>query len=257
MRLPSLCALVAVLLVALLPALAQAEEAAPEPTPAPAAPVLRPAAVRGTYGNELLSNELDITRYAMARDETPIYRFPMAGAARLGTLRFMTEDGFPEIYIVLASRIGADLHVWMQVRIPGRPNGRVGWVHEDRLGDLQVVNTRLHVRRGVDARLYRNNRLVWRAPVATGAPSTPTPAGSYWIREKFRGPGGAFGPYVFGTAAYSVLSDWPRGGVVGIHGTDQPGLIPGSPSHGCIRVRNDKVTQLYRLMPIGTPLLIT
>jgi hypothetical protein len=252
MRLPSPCLPLAALLLALTPQLANAETPASAPAPA-----LRPAAVSGAYGNERLSNELDVTRYAEARYETPIYTLPVAGSTRLGALRFMTEDGFPENYIVLESRIGADGQVWMQIRIPGRPNGRVGWVHEDRLGDLHVVTTRLHVRRGRDARLFRTNRLIWQAPVGTGAASTPTPAGNYWIREKFRGPGGAFGPYVFGTAAYSVLSDWPRGGVVGIHGTNQPGLIPGTPSHGCIRVRNDKVTQLYRLMPVGTPLLIT
>ena len=49
-------------------------------------------------------------------------------------------------------------------------------------------------------------------------------------------PGGSYGPWAFGTSAYSVLSDWPGGGVIGIHGTNQPHLIPGRPSHGCVRV---------------------
>ena len=64
------------------------------------------------------------------------------------------------------------------------------------------------------------------------------------------------GPLAFGTAAYSKLSEWPGGGVVGIHGTNEPGLIPGRPSHGCIRVRNRAVLRLGKLMPIGTPVLI-
>ena len=42
----------------------------------------------------------------------------------------------------------------------------------------------------------------------------------------------------------------------GIHGTDQPGLIPGHPSHGCIRLRNAAITRLYRLVPKGTPIEI-
>ena len=46
-------------------------------------------------------------------------------------------------------------------------------------------------------------------------------------------------PRAFGTSAYSNLSDWPGGGVVGIHGPTAR-LIPGRPSHGCIRVRNDR-----------------
>ena len=47
------------------------------------------------------------------------------------------------------------------------------------------------------------------------------------------------------------------GGVVGIHGTDQPQLIPGRPSHGCIRVPNDVVLRLAELLPLGTPVTIS
>ena len=63
-----------------------------------------------------------------------------------------------------------------------------------------------------------------------------------------------YGPYAVGTSAYSALSDWPGGGVVGIHGTDQPWLIPGRPSHGCIRMRNRDITFLVYRLPLGTPL---
>jgi len=31
-----------------------------------------------------------------------------------------------------------------------------------------------------------------------------------------------YGPVAFGTSAYARLSDWPGGGVVGIHGTNEP-----------------------------------
>ena len=83
--------------------------------------------------------------------------------------------------------------------------------------------------------------------MGVGAPGTPTPAGRFWIRERLRGFGGSFGPWAFGTSAYSnVLTGWPGGGVIGIHGTNQPGLIPGRPSHGCVRVPNWKIVQLKR-----------
>jgi lipoprotein-anchoring transpeptidase ErfK/SrfK len=65
-----------------------------------------------------------------------------------------------------------------------------------------------------------------------------------------------YGPRAFGTSACSGLSDWPGGGVIGIHGTNQPYLIPGWPSHGCIRVANRPIRRLARLMPIGTPVRI-
>jgi lipoprotein-anchoring transpeptidase ErfK/SrfK len=43
---------------------------------------------------------------------------------------------------------------------------------------------------------------------------------------------------------------------VGIHGTNEPNLIPGRPSHGCVRVKNGDILRLARLMKPGTPLLI-
>jgi len=108
------------------------------------------------------------------------------------------------------------------------------------------------------ATLYRDGRTIWSSRVGVGKASTPTPAGRFWIRSRLRGLRGdpVYGPYAFGTGAYSVLSDWPGGGVIGIHGTDQPQLIPGRPSHGCIRVPNAAVRRLWRLMPIGTPVAI-
>jgi lipoprotein-anchoring transpeptidase ErfK/SrfK len=44
--------------------------------------------------------------------------------------------------------------------------------------------------------------------------------------------------------------------VIGIHGTDQPQILPGYVSHGCVRMRNSSVLRLRRLMPIGTPVAI-
>ena len=77
------------------------------------------------------------------------------------------------------------------------------------------------------------------------------------MREKLRFDNApVYGTYALGTAAYAKVSDWPGGGVVGIHGTNQPQRIPGRPSHGCIRVKNADMARLYRLTPIGTPITI-
>jgi lipoprotein-anchoring transpeptidase ErfK/SrfK len=53
------------------------------------------------------------------------------------------------------------------------------------------------------------------------------------------------------SARSAVLTDWPDGGFVGIHGTNQPELLPGRVSHGCIRMRNEDIVELGRSMPIG------
>ncbi|MBV9003520.1 MAG: L,D-transpeptidase [Solirubrobacterales bacterium] len=109
------------------------------------------------------------------------------------------------------------------------------------------------------ATLLRAGRVVFRAPVAIGAPSTPTPAGQFYVRDRLSGfSNPMYGPLAFGTNARSpTLTDWPQGGVVGIHGTDRPDLIPGRVSHGCIRLKNAAIVTLGRLMPVGTPVTIT
>ena len=206
-----------------------------------------------------LSDEKTFTAWAHPEHRAPILRLPARTSRRIARLRYLTEDGFPEVYLVLRSFTDPDQRSWLQVRIPMRPNGRTGWVVSSALGPLQLVRTRLVVnRRDLRADLYNSGRRIWQSPIGVGKPSTPTPAGRFWIRERITvpNPRGPYGPEAFGTSAYSSLAGWPGGGVVGIHGTNQPYLIPGQPSHGCIRVPNRSIRQLARLMPIGTPVRI-
>jgi hypothetical protein len=158
--------------------------------------------------------------------------------------------------------------IWADYDNDGEPDADEPFSITDKdgqYGDLRhprrppAVTTSLVIdRRRARAVLRRAGTRIWRAPVGLGAPGMPTPRGRFYIREKIRNLGGSpiYGPWAFGTSAYSSLSDWPGGGVVGIHGTDQPWLIPGRPSHGCVRVRNRAIVRLARLMPIGTPVRI-
>ena len=206
-----------------------------------------------------LSDETTLSRWANTNLIARIRSQPSKQAHRIGKLHWNTEDGVPEVYLVLASRLDANDHVWLQIRVPGRPNGRTGWVPEEALSQLYVVGKRLVIdRRRLRATLYDRGKRVWSSPVGVGKRSTPTPAGRFWIRERLSNLRGdpLYGPWAFGTAAYSRLSEWPGGGVVGIHGTNQPWLIPGRPSHGCVRVPNRKIVKLKQLMPIGTPVWI-
>jgi L,D-transpeptidase catalytic domain len=226
--------------------------------PAVASEPLRAQDASGPLGNERLSNERTLTRWAHVDHRAPIRSAPRHDGRRLAGLRLLTEDGYPEVYLTLRSR-RVHGRVWIEVRLLGRPNGRTGWVPRAALGRLRVVTTVLEIyRRGARAVLRRDGRAIWRARIGHGAPGTPTPAGRFYIRARLRNLAGSpiYGPWAFGTSAYSSLSDWPGGGVVGIHGTNQPELIPGRPSHGCIRVRNPAIRRLVRLMPIGTPVLI-
>jgi L,D-transpeptidase catalytic domain len=220
---------------------------------------VRPLAERGPLGDERLSDERTLTRWAHAVARRPIRLKPALGSRRVGRVRLLTEDGYPEVYLALRSRRTARRQVWIQVRIPARPNGQTGWVPRGALGVLDAVRTALTIDRLRSvATLTRAGRRIWRAPVGHGAPGTPTPPGRFYVRERIRNLTGdpLYGPWAFGTSAYSGLSDWPGGGVIGIHGTNQPSLIPGRPSHGCVRVRNPDIERLVRLMPIGTPIRI-
>ena len=214
---------------------------------------------RHLAGSVRLSNERTFTRWAHPLHEAPIRTLPKASSRQITRSRFFTEDGFPNVYLLLRRWTDPHGRSWVRVRIPMRPNGKVGWMREDSLGPPQLVPTRLVVdRRSLSAALYRHGKRIWRTRVGVGKPGTPTPAGHFWIRERLKvnDPGGLYGPWAFGTSDYSTLSDWPGGGVIGIHGTNEPGLIPGRPSHGCIRMHNSAITRLAHRMPIGTPLLI-
>jgi hypothetical protein len=247
----------ALMLALALPASASAGSA---PAVAPASPPpLSLSSAPGVKGSVRLSNERTLTRWAHPVRRAAIRWLPTPHARRIVRTRPLTEDGFPEVYLVLRRWSDSSGHTWLRVRIPMRPNGRKGWVRGSALGPVYRVRTQLIVDRSkLRATLRKRGRKIWRAPVGIGSPSTPTPAGHFWIREKFKthSSGGLYGPVAFGTSDYSVLSDWPGGGVIGIHGTNEPSLIPGRPSHGCIRVQNSAVRRLWRLMPIGTPLLI-
>jgi hypothetical protein len=223
------------------------------------APSSASAASKSPAAHVQLSNETTLTRWAYAVTRGGSYSQPSSKARRVGPLRFRTEDGFPEVYVVLASVQDDRGRTWVRLRIPQRPNNVTGWALRSSLGDFHVVHTKLVVNRGtLRLTLYDHGHPIFRARVGVGKPSTPTPTGSFWIREKFRVKGSPlYGARSMGTAAYSTtLTDWPGGGIVGLHGTSEPGLIPGRPSHGCIRLRNPDIVRLYRLTPVGTPLLI-
>ena len=223
---------------------------------APAHAELRAPGTKGPLRTERLSNEKTVTRWANAAREAAVRSAPRAGARAIDRLHFWTEHGRPEVYLALRSRRVRG-KAWVRIRVPGRPNGRTGWVRERHLGRLHLERTRLVVdRAAAHATLYRSGKPIWSAPVGTGAPGSPTPGGHFYIRELLPGGGGAYGPWAFGTSAYSTRTEWSLGGVVGIHGTNQPHLIPGHPSNGCVRVRNEDIARLAKRMPIGTPLRI-
>lgn len=230
---------------------------AADPAPTTTAPTTTPPVVtKPSY--KKLSNRTTYTRWAYYNWNEKVRKSPSKRARVIGRLHPNTEDGPPEIYLALQLYTDAKGNEWVQTQLPGRPNGRIGWVPRDGLGEFHLIHTQLVVdRRKLRATLYKNGKRVFTAPVGVGKASTPTPRGKFWIRERLKGFGPVYGPLAFGTAAYSnKLTEWPGGGVVGVHGTNEPNLVPGRPSHGCVRMHNRDILRLARLMKPGTPLLI-
>lgn len=85
--------------------------------------------------------------------------------------------------------------------------------------------------------------------VAVGASETPTPLGVFRVTGKFAGWGGGFGGRFI-----RISVPW---GKYGIHGTNKPSSIGGAVSHGCIRMSDSGIKQLYSKVKPGAYVIIT
>ena len=203
---------------------------------------------------ERLSNERTETWWSYVAERAKVRSAPRTSAERVGTLNTRTHLGSPDTVVVLGRR-----GRWSRVRFSGI-GSRFGWVPGRVLTEPALVRTRLVVdrpRRRVV--LYDRGERVMSFGAGVGAVGSPTPGGRYFVREKVipRSSGGIYGPLAFGLSAHSKYrTDWPGGGQVGVHGTNQPALIPGRISNGCVRLRNRSIRRLARRLPVGTPVYI-
>jgi hypothetical protein len=176
-------------------------------------------------------------------------------------LKQFRPDFRPQYVLALdAVRARDGRPLWFRVSVPGRPNGRTGWVRAAAL-ELRPVKKRLVIHRGARRfELWDGSRLVRRGKVAVGKPGAETPLGLFYVTDKFDpsvDPDWAIlGAYALETSAYSKLTDWPGGGIVGVHGTPWPELLGQAVSHGCIRLRNADIEFLRHRVPVGTPVKI-
>jgi len=200
-----------------------------------------------------------VAHWAPVLRRSVVHSFPRASAHAVTTLDTWTTDDTQNIVLVLKSVQVSAREAWYLVRLPILPNNSTGWVQSRDLGDLYTVHTHLYVSRTqMTATLKRDGVTVFKTIVGVGKSYWPTPRGEFYIRDKMTGFGNpVYGPIAFGTSARSpVLTDWPGGGFVGVHGTNEPGILPGHVSHGCIRMPNASILKLARLMPVGTPLTV-
>jgi lipoprotein-anchoring transpeptidase ErfK/SrfK len=168
------------------------------------------------------------------------------------------EDYRTQEILALKTTIGTDGKSWYQISIPMRPNGMKGWIPVHSVSVSPTVSQIVVNRSARTIDVYWHGKHALHAIVAIGAPGMETPVGHYYVAARFVPYEDPFlGVFAVETSAYSKLTEWPGGGVVGIHGTSEPQLLGQAVSHGCVRVSNTTAAALKRLAPLGTPITIT
>lgn len=164
-----------------------------------------------------------------------------------GTLVFVVEEEAPDRLLV---------------QLPVRPNGATGWVDRSAVA-LTRHAYRVEVELGAHRlRVWDGAELVMDTVIAVGTDDTPTPGGTFYIKELLQppDPGGPYGTYAYGLSGFSTVLESFNGGdgVIGIHGTNEPERLGTDVSHGCIRLSNDDIETLVEDvgLPLGTPVAI-
>jgi hypothetical protein len=216
-------------------------EAAHAGTPAAVKPTQELAALRSAH--EAFSQP--------DRDSTPL--------RRVQAQRPLT--GERTVLPVLGHRIGAGGLGWLHVRLPGRPEGRTGWIQR-RGTDTSTTGWHLVVdnsNRRVTA--YRDGQPVRVLRAIVGKPSTPTPLGRFFVEEAIQLRATDTGaPFALALSARStVLQEFNGGpGQIALHGlTNVGGVLGSAASHGCVRLDNEAMRWLVVRIGPGVPVTIT
>jgi len=149
---------------------------------------------------------------------------------------------------------------WLEVRLPGRPNGHTGWILR---GETARSVTHWHIvvdssRREVT--VYRSGRPVRVFEAIVGKPSTPTPIGQFFVEESIAlRPTDVGAPYALALSARSnVLQEFAGGpGQIALHGLSNIGGVLGTAvSHGCVRLADAAMRWLVVRIGPGVPVTI-
>jgi lipoprotein-anchoring transpeptidase ErfK/SrfK len=149
---------------------------------------------------------------------------------------------------------------WLEVMLPGRPDGSTGWIAQQ---GTRSLATRWRILIDLAARsvgVYRDGGRVRTFAAVVGKPATPTPTGRFFVEETVQmSAGEPGGPFALALSARSnVLQEFEGGpGQIGIHGRNGLGGTLGhAESHGCIRLATPSIDWLAARVGPGTPVTI-
>lgn len=144
---------------------------------------------------------------------------------------------------------------WVEVMLPIRPNGSTGWVRSEHVA-LYVVDSEIVVDLSDRQLTYLVDGVeVAATEVGIGSDHNQTPVGHFFVTDNVSldDPHSPWGPHALGISARSdTITEFNGGdGIIGIHGTNNPGSIGENISLGCVRVPNDMITILHEMVPLG------
>jgi lipoprotein-anchoring transpeptidase ErfK/SrfK len=189
------------------------------------------------------------------------HRAPAAGSLQVALVpAHRPITGEQTTLPVIGHSSGAGGVRWLQVMLPGRPDGSTGWILQSATRKLTTgwrILVDLTARR---VRVYRDGRTVGTFQAVVGKPSTPTPTGQFFVEETVQmEPGQAGGPLALALSARSnVLQEFEGGpGQIAIHGRNKlGGTLGAAESHGCIRLATTSIDWLAARIGPGTPVKI-
>ena len=183
-----------------------------------------------------------------------VWPTPAANGDLLATFARYDEFDQPRVFRILGEE-GEFFHV----QVPMRQNGSTGFIRKSDV-DVTVTDQRILIDLSERAVIVWDGDEVVLDTIGTvGRERTPTPTGSYYVRNAFEWYADSiYGPYVIPLSAYSESIDQINGGdaVVAIHGTQRADLMGSAASLGCVRLSNDALRELAAIVEPGAPVEI-
>jgi lipoprotein-anchoring transpeptidase ErfK/SrfK len=201
-------------------------------------------------------------RLAVLTQAANAFAQPSSGSSLLAVVaRLRPITGERTVLPVVASATDSQGQAWLDVLLPGRPNGRAGWIAAQETRPavarwaIRVHLSSRELQVSFDGRAFRSFKVV------VGKPSTPTPVGRFFVEESVKLSSQDSGaPYALALSGRSnVLQDFAGGpGQIALHGTSNLVGVPGTAaSHGCVRLDTRDITWLAERIGPGTRVTIS